>query len=147
VAQSVVSCQLRPAGPVEPPGGQVLGLAGVGVGGLLLAAAYKLSDGRFGLFCPLKSTTGLDCPLCGTTRATAAAFNGDWAAAWGFNAPMLLVLPVVAVAVGYQLSAWALERARLVRLPRIRISRRRQDALTKVFLVAMLVFGVLRNLV
>lgn len=142
----MIPFQLRPSGPVEPPGRQLLGLAGVGVGGLLLATAYKLSDGRFGLFCPLKATTGLDCPLCGTTRATAAAFNGDWAAAWGFNGPMLLVLPVAAVAVGYQLSAWALERARLVRLPRIRVSRRRQDALTKVFLVAMLVFGVLRNL-
>lgn len=146
MAQSVVPFELRPSGPVESPGRQVLGLAAVGVGGLLLAAAYKLSDGRFGLPCPLKAATGLDCPLCGTTRATAAAFQGDWAAAWAFNGPMVLVLPVVAVAVGYQLSAWALERARLVRLPRIRISRRRQDALTKWFLVAMLVFGVLRNI-
>lgn len=131
---------------VEPLDGKVVGLASVGAGGLLLAAGYQLSGGRIGVPCVFRATTGLDCPLCGTTRMAAALLRGDPAAAWAFNAPMLLIGPAVGVAVGYQLLAWSLERLRLVRLPRIRLRASTQDLLMKIFLVGMLLFGVLRNL-
>ena len=138
--------EVRPAGPVEPLGRQVVGLASVGAGGVLLASVYQLSGGRFGLPCLLRETSGLNCPLCGSTRMAAAMLRGDLAAAWAFNAPILLIGPLVGVAVGYQLLAWSMDRARLARLPRLRLSTRTQSVLTNVFLVGMLVFGVLRNL-
>jgi len=146
VSSSAPGLQLRPTGPVEPLDRRVLGLAAVGAGGFVLAGAYQLSGGRVGLPCLLHLTTGLDCPLCGSTRMAAALLQGDLGAAWAFNAPMLVIGPVLGVAVGYQLLAWLLERIRLVRLPRIRLGRQAVDRAVAVFLVGMLVFGVLRNL-
>ena len=138
--------QLRPNGPVEPLNQRVLMLAAVGGGGLALAAVYKLSGGRFGVPCILHATTGLNCPLCGTTRMTAALMQGDFAAAWHFNAPMLFIAPITGILVGYQLMAWMLESARLVRLPRLRLSTRRERLLTNVLIAGLIVFGVLRNI-
>lgn len=63
---------IRPTGPVEPVNRRVLALGAVGGGGLALAAVYQLSGGRYGIPCILHATTGLNCPLCGTTRMTAA---------------------------------------------------------------------------
>jgi Protein of unknown function (DUF2752) len=142
----VLPVSLRAEGPVEPLDRKVIGLAAVGGGGLLLAGAYQMSGGRIGVPCVFHATTGLDCPLCGSTRMAAALLRGDPAAAWAFNAPMLLIGPVVGVAVGYQLLAWSMERVRLVRLPRWRLRASTQDRLIKVFAVGMLLFGVLRNL-
>lgn len=136
---------MHPQGPVEPLDRRVIGVAWVGVGGLALAAVYQLSGGRLGIPCLLHLTTGLDCPLCGSTRMAAALFRGDLEAAWQFNPAVLLLSPVIAVAVGYQFLAWLLERARLVRLPRLRPSRRTTDVLLKVGIAGMVLFGVLRN--
>lgn len=138
--------QLRPTGPVEPLGRTALGLAAAGLGGLGLAGAYQLSGGRIGVPCLLHLTTGLDCPLCGSTRMAAALLHGDLNAAWAFNAPTLILGPLLGVAVGYQLFAWLLERARLVRLPRIRPSQRAVDRIVAALVVGMVIFGVLRNL-
>jgi len=137
----------RPHGRVEPLDQRVLSVAAVGAGGVVLAAGYQLSGGRVGIPCLLKQTTGLSCPFCGTTRMAAAMLRGDLGAAWGFNAPMTVIGPAVAVAVGYQFLAWALERSRVVKLPRLRLSSRNERALTAGLGVVMLVYGVLRNLV
>ncbi|MDX6291026.1 MAG: hypothetical protein QOH50_101 [Kribbellaceae bacterium] len=137
---------LRPSGPVEPIDRRVLGLAAVGVGGFGLAAIYQLSGGRIGIPCVLHATTGLNCPLCGSTRMAAALLRGDLDAAWHFNAPVLVLGPLIGVAVGYQLLAWSLERIRLVKLPRLRMSPRAVDWSVKLVLTGMLVYGVLRNL-
>lgn len=124
----------------------MLGLAAVGAGGLALAAAYQVSGGWIGIPCPLHLTTGLDCPLCGSTRMAAALLRGDLTAAWELNAPMLVIGTLLGVAVGYQLVAWSLDRARLVRLPRLRPAPRAVDRVVRLVVVGMLVFGVLRNL-
>ncbi len=138
---------LHPQGPVEPPGRQVLGLAAVGVGGFVLAAVYQLSGSRqLGIPCLLHATTGLNCPFCGATRMAAALLRGDLVAAWHFNPVVLVVGPLIGVAVGYQLLAWALERTRLVRLPRLRPDPRLIDRAIKVMAVVLLVYGVARNL-
>ena len=47
--------------------------------------------------CPLKLLTGLDCPLCGATRATFSLLQGHLAAAIDHNVLYVLSLPVVAV--------------------------------------------------
>jgi hypothetical protein len=144
ISQSVV---LRPAGPVQPLDRRVWGLSAVGVGGFALAGVYQLSGGRIGIPCILHATTGLDCPLCGSTRMAAALLRGDLAAAWNFNAVVLVLGPLIGVAVGYQVLAWSLESLRLVKLPRLRMSSRTSDRLLTAVIALLVVFGVVRNLV
>jgi hypothetical protein len=143
LSQSVV---LRPAGPVQPLDRRVWGLSAVGVGGFALAGVYQLSSQRIGVPCILHATTGLNCPLCGSTRMAAALLRGDLDAAWHFNPVVLVLGPLVGVAVGYQVLAWALESLRLVRLPRLSVSPRVADWLLKGVLVLLAVYGVARNL-
>ncbi|GAB2676658.1 DUF2752 domain-containing protein [Kribbella swartbergensis] len=138
---------LRPTGPVQPVDRRVLGLAAVGAGGFGLAAVYELSGGRIGIPCLLHATTGLDCPLCGSTRMAAALLHGDLDAAWHFNAVVLVLGPLIGVAVGYQLLAWTLESLRLVRLPRLTMSQRTVDWLVKSLIALLVVYGVARNLI
>jgi hypothetical protein len=137
---------LHPSGPVEPVDRRVLGLAAVGVGGFGLAVVYRLSGGRLGIPCVLHATTGLNCPLCGSTRMAAALLRGDLDAAWHFNAPVLVLGPLIGCAVAYQLAAWSLEKIRLVKLPRLRMSPRAVDLSVKLVVVGLLLYGVLRNL-
>jgi hypothetical protein len=136
----------RAAASPEPLDGRVLGLAGALGGGGVLAAVNLWSGGRIGVPCLLHATTGLNCPFCGTTRMAAALLQGDPARAWSFNPPMLVVLPVVALVVGYMLLAWTVEYAGGFQLPRPRPSARLQRVVPLVFLAGMLLYGVLRNL-
>ncbi|WP_222598234.1 DUF2752 domain-containing protein [Lentzea tibetensis] len=47
--------------------------------------------------CPFNWLTGWDCPACGSTRMVHALLHGDFAAAWDFNAVMLVAgLPMLA---------------------------------------------------
>jgi hypothetical protein len=132
---------------VEPLDRRVLGLAAVGVGGFGLAAVYQLSGGHhLGIPCLLHATTGLNCPLCGSTRMAAALLRGDLNAAWHFNPVVLVLGPLIGVAVGYQLLVWLLERTRIVKLPRLRMSPRAVDWSVKALIVLLLVYGVARNL-
>ncbi|WBQ04618.1 DUF2752 domain-containing protein [Kribbella sp. CA-293567] len=138
---------LRPQGPVEPLDRRVLGVAAVGVGGFALAAIYQLSGSlQLGVPCLLHATTGLNCPFCGATRMAAALLRGDLDAAWHFNPVVLVFGPLIGVAVGYQLLAWALERVRLVKLPRLRPNPRALDWSIKALAVLLVVYGVARNL-
>lgn len=130
----------------EPLDRRVVGLAGTLAGGAVLAVVNGLSGGRIGLPCPFHALTGLNCPFCGTTRMAAALLQGDVERAWSFNPPMFVVLPVVALLVGYMLLAWTLERLRWFRLPRPRPSARLQRVVPMAFLAAMALYGVLRNL-
>ncbi|MGW7686509.1 DUF2752 domain-containing protein [Kribbella sp. NPDC054772] len=141
VSQSVV---LRPTGPVQPLDRRVWGLSAVGVGGFALAGVYQLSG--LGIPCILHATTGLNCPLCGSTRMAAALLRGDLVTAWHFNPVILVLGPLVGVALGYQVLAWALESLRLVRLPRLSMSPRVADWVLKGVLVLLAVYGVARNL-
>jgi hypothetical protein len=142
-----LSVVLRPTGPVQPVDRRVLGLAATGVGGFGLAAVYQLSGGQIGIPCLLHATTGLNCPLCGSTRMAAALLHGDLNAAWHFNPVVLVLGPLIGVAVGYQLLAWSLESLRLVRLPRLRMSPRAVDWTVKGLIALLLVYGVARNLI
>lgn len=49
-----------------------------------------------GIGCPLRSFTGIPCPLCGGTRSVVAAVHGRWADAFAIN-PVGLVVVVAAV--------------------------------------------------
>lgn len=87
--------------------------------------------------CPIYMITGWQCPGCGSQRAIHALLNGDIAAAWRFNAMLLVLLPIIAVILVAELF-----RNRLPRFNR---------AVTSPLFVVMLVVGialwwVLRNL-
>lgn len=51
------------------------------------------------LACPLRSLTGIPCPLCGMTRACVAAMHGHLGASLAFNPAGVLVVIAAIVAV------------------------------------------------
>lgn len=88
-----------------------LGLAGVILttpsvvligGGVLFPRTFSVVPD----LCLMHRTTGLWCPLCGGTRATAALVHGDLATALGYN-PFALAVEAVAVMVVLR---WLLRR-------------------------------------
>jgi hypothetical protein len=59
--------------------------------------------------CPLRTLTGVPCPLCGSTRGVIAAVHGHLAHALELNPASLLVLAVAAMLV----LGWRVERVRI----------------------------------
>lgn len=88
--------------------------------------------------CPFRAVTGLDCPLCGATRAAHQLFRGHVLAAMDLNLLFVLVAPVLAW------FAFATLRhgfgGRALRLPHLA----RPTVVAMVVLIA--VFTVVRNL-
>lgn len=81
--------------------GAVTGPVGVAAAAACAAVAVYLVDpakpGSWLPRCPFNWLTGLDCPACGSTRMVHALLHGDLAAAWHFNAVMLVAgLPLLA---------------------------------------------------
>ena len=67
-----------------------------GIALLAAGAAYAASPVHPPLPCPLRTLTGIPCPLCGMTRAVSAAMHGDMVASLRFN-PFGLLLVIAAV--------------------------------------------------
>ena len=85
--------------------------------------------------CMLHALTGLYCPGCGATRCVAALVRGDLAQAMAYNALLVVLLPVLAVATVALLFRVSTGRP-LPRVPQWSIAA----------LVGMIIlFGVLRN--
>jgi hypothetical protein len=69
------------------------------LGGLVGAAAiWPLLPVHPPLACPLRTATGIPCPLCGMTRACVAAMHGHLGASLAFN-PAGIAVIVLAVVV------------------------------------------------
>jgi hypothetical protein len=120
-------------------------LAAVGCGCLLAGAAVYTAMNEPGaagsrfLPCAFHRTTGLWCPGCGLTRGAHALFTGHPLEALGYN----LFTPLALVGIVVAWGTWALRCwGRQVRDPIARIPAR----WGRVLLVAVLVFGVARNL-
>ena len=64
------------------------------VGGVCVASALIDPTGGPTL-CPFKAMTGLDCPLCGATRAAHQLFRGNVIGALDFNAIFVLAAPLL----------------------------------------------------
>jgi hypothetical protein len=72
-------------------------VAGAGCAALAVVGLVDPSRQTLTPPCPLKALTGLDCPLCGATRATHALVHGRLATALDFNALFVLALPIMGV--------------------------------------------------
>ncbi|BDU18064.1 DUF2752 domain-containing protein [Lysobacter auxotrophicus] len=86
--------------------------------------------------CAFHAITGLHCPGCGLTRMLHALVHGDMARAWSMNPLAMIALPLLAM----MLMQWWLARP----LVPARLNRVVHDG--RVWIVAMVLFGVLRNL-
>jgi hypothetical protein len=56
--------------------------------------------------CLFKLATDLPCPACGTTRAVAALWHGDWRSSWSINPLGFPALAGLVVAPIWQLCDW-----------------------------------------
>ena len=91
----------------------------VAAGALLgAAAAWPLLPVHPTFACPLRSLTGIPCPVCGMTRACVAAVHGNLVASLSFNpAGILVVVAAVVLLVRPELlsrvrtSTWVLAMA------------------------------------
>ena len=108
----------------------------VGAAGLGYALFVRVTG--LGVPCIFHTVTGLDCPSCGVTRMCLALLRLDFAAAFRYNAAILVLSPLgIAVAAR---QAWL-----YVKTGRVKLSRAEMGII--VFLiVALLVFGVWRNI-
>ena len=86
--------------------------------------------------CAFHVITGLHCPGCGLTRLLHALAHGDLARAWSMNPLAMIALPLLAV----MLMQWWLARPLLPSW----LDRRAHDG--RVWIAALIAFGVLRNL-
>jgi hypothetical protein len=70
----------------------------LGVAGAFgVAAVWPLLPVHPPLACPLRSLTGIPCPLCGMTRACVAAVHGHLGQSLAFNPAGVLILVLAAV--------------------------------------------------
>jgi hypothetical protein len=104
--------------------------------GCAVLAAHDPVDGSYPT-CPTHALTGLDCPGCGALRGMHRLLSGDVVAALGYNALMVLALPVLVAAY----LVWALRSAG-VHMP-VRAAHRVPAGAV---LVAVLLFTIARNL-
>jgi hypothetical protein len=128
------SARVRLAGSWRPRSvPEQLGVAGLGAAGA--AAAYQLALGGQGLWlpCPLRTLTGIPCPLCGMTTAATGLASGDLGAAMAAN-PFVLVLAGFTLVMAVVMAARAL--GRLPGAAQWPASRRRQGYRVAAVLVA-----------
>ena len=112
------------------------GAAAAGCAGLL-AVVDPTKPGRYAYpLCPFRSITGLDCPVCGTTRASWALLHGHVGRAFGYNALWCVAVPLL---------AWAWVLAVTGRWPTARHPFRWRHAGAAVLTISV-AFAVARNL-
>ena len=99
-----------------------LGVAGLGAAGA--AVAYQATMGGEGLWlpCPLRTLTGIPCPLCGMTTAATGLAAGDLGAAMaanpfvlllaGFTLVMAVMMAARAVGLAHGAAQWPASRRR-----------------------------------
>ena len=129
----------------EIAGGQSKGMRqgvfiGLSVMAVALVALYvgTPASENWPIKCLLYRFTGWQCPLCGSQRAIHEMLHGNVVEAWHYNPALWLALPYFGVwAVGSMMPG--LEEHKLVRWVR-------QDRVLAVVAVALLLWGVVRNL-
>lgn len=87
--------------------------------------------------CPFYSLSGLKCPGCGSQRAIHALLNGDMAGAAGYNALLLVALPL--------LGLYLVADLRKKRHPRLDNALNHPATITAL-LVAVVAWTIVRNI-
>lgn len=110
------------------------------LGGILIYKNFHPMD--YALFpkCPLKATTGIECPGCGSQRALHYLFNLDFVHAFKMNPLLVLFLPYLFF--GYFLEIKKPRSKRLFQLRHIFYGRQAMY----VILGIVLLFWLLRNI-
>lgn len=110
------------------------------IAGLMLFGIiyYALDPSSSAVFprCTFLELTGYKCPGCGSQRAIHALLHGDVAAAFGYNALLLIAIPWVALCL--------FAESQRVRNPRL-YARLNAPRLIWLFLVMVLLWWLLRN--
>ena len=115
--------------------------ATAGLATMLVASVNPNNPGHYPP-CPLKLTTGLDCPACGGLRTVFSLSHGDFAAAIDHNLLAVIVLPALVAwwaVIVYR--AWT-GRERTVTPD----SARRIRVITIAIIVVTIAFTIARNL-
>ena len=107
---------------------RLLSGCGIALGVGLLYALFVRVTG-LGIPCLFHVVTGLDCPSCGVTRMCMALLRLDFAAAYRYNAAILVLSPLGLAVAARQ--AWLYVKTGHPKLSKV---------------VALLVFGVWRNI-
>jgi hypothetical protein len=100
---------------------------------------YALDPSSSTLFprCTFLSLTGYKCPGCGSQRAVHALLHGDLAAAFRYNALLLIAIPWIALCL--------FAESRRTRNPRL-YARLNAPLLFWLFLAMVLIWWLLRNI-
>ncbi len=107
----------------------------LGIGALYAVTVTLL--GR-GIPCPIRLATGFECPGCGVSRMLLALMRLDFAAAFEANAALLCLLPLLAFAAG---------RLVYVYIKRGTMRDRAAETVIWIAIAALLVWGVVRNVI
>ncbi len=107
------------------------------VGAAVLLVLHFFPPGQYPIYpvCPLRQSTGLDCPGCGGLRAMHQLTNGNIVAAWQLN-PFVFVLVPLAAYEGIIRRAWKKELPSVLGNSRVLITLG----------LLLLAFTVVRNL-
>jgi len=107
---------------------------------VLAVLLYHFDPARHGFYprCQFHAMTGLACPGCGGLRALHALAHGQVAAAFRFNALVVVGLPLAAVAAGIGLLGKERRAGARLRLPAAWVAWGA--------LLVVVLFGIVRNL-
>lgn len=112
-------------------------------GGLAYLAAVDPNEPGHYPLCPTQALFGIDCPGCGIMRGTHDLVTGNAAGAVDHNILLVVLVPLALILwLGWLRRSWTGH----TRSVTARQSQRRTTALV-IGLVAMIVFGVVRNFV
>ena len=73
----------------------ISGILTVAIVAAVVYFCYDPSKSQWFPQCIFFKFTGYKCPGCGTQRAIHSILNGDFAAAWHFNAALFVAIPII----------------------------------------------------
>lgn len=108
-------------------------MAAAAAAAVLYAVWFSLTG--IGIPCPIRLVTGFKCPGCGITHMLASLLRGNLRGAWTSNPFLLVTSPVLLYLV-----------FREVRKPETPRGRRTVKVILYTYITALVIFGVLRNI-